>query len=309
MTFALARAGGRRAWRDEARATLALAWPIILTNLLQIGADHDRRRDDGPARAGRARRGRARRQPLLRLSCIAGIGLRHRGLADDRARARRAAATRCATCGAPSGRACGAAIAISIPVWAILWFAEPILLALGQEPDWRCGAGRYMLDAAVGLPAVPRLHRAAQLHRRRGAAALGALGRRHRLRRQRARRLVPDLRQARIPAPRAGRRRHRDDVLVHRDVRRAGRSWSYVDRKFRRYHLFGRFWRADWARFRQLWALGLPIAATLVFEVSIFNAAVFLMGLIGTDRARRPFDRDPDRLASPSWCRSASARR
>jgi len=55
----------------------------------------------------------------------------------------------------------------------------------------------------------------------------------------------------------------------------------YVDRKLRRYHLLGRFWRADWARFRQLWALGLPIAATLIFEVSIFNAAVFLMGLIG----------------------------
>ncbi len=52
------------------------------------------------------------------------------------------------------------------------------------------------------------------------------------------------------------------------------------DRKFRRYRLFGRFWRADWPRFRQLWRLGLPIAATLVFEVTIFNAAVFLMGLI-----------------------------
>ncbi len=45
--------------------------------------------------------------------------------------------------------------------------------------------------------------------------------------------------------------------------------------------IFGRFWRPDWQRFRQLWALGLPIAATLVFEVSIFNAAVILMGLIG----------------------------
>jgi MATE family multidrug resistance protein len=55
------------------------------------------------------------------------------------------------------------------------------------------------------------------------------------------------------------------------------------DRKFRRFHIFGRFWRADWPRFRQLWRLGLPIAATLVFEVTIFNAAVFLMGLISAD--------------------------
>ena len=54
-----------------------------------------------------------------------------------------------------------------------------------------------------------------------------------------------------------------------------------TDRKFRRYHLFGRFWRADWPRFRELWHLGLPIGATLVFEVAVFNGATFLMGLIG----------------------------
>ena len=55
-----------------------------------------------------------------------------------------------------------------------------------------------------------------------------------------------------------------------------------VDRRFARYRLFGRFWRADWPRFRHILRLGLPIGATLAFEVTIFNAAVFLMGLIGT---------------------------
>lgn len=54
-----------------------------------------------------------------------------------------------------------------------------------------------------------------------------------------------------------------------------------LDRRFRRYHLFGRFWRADWNRFRTVWRVGLPIAVTLGFEVTVFNAAVFLMGLIG----------------------------
>ncbi len=53
-----------------------------------------------------------------------------------------------------------------------------------------------------------------------------------------------------------------------------------MDRRFRRYRLFGRFWRPDWGRFRSLWRLGLPMAATLTFEVSIFNAAAFAMGLI-----------------------------
>ncbi|MGH8431418.1 MAG: MATE family efflux transporter, partial [Solimonas sp.] len=57
----------------------------------------------------------------------------------------------------------------------------------------------------------------------------------------------------------------------------------YADRKFRRYHLLGRFWRSDWPRFAELWHLGLPIGATLVFEVAVFNASTFLMGLIGAD--------------------------
>ncbi len=56
-----------------------------------------------------------------------------------------------------------------------------------------------------------------------------------------------------------------------------------LDRRFRRYHLFGRFWRPDWKRFREIWRIGLPIALTLGFEVTIFNAAVFLMGIIGAD--------------------------
>lgn len=56
-----------------------------------------------------------------------------------------------------------------------------------------------------------------------------------------------------------------------------------LDRRFRRYRLFGRFWVADWPRFATVWRIGLPIAITLGLEVTVFNAAVFLMGLI--DRA------------------------
>ena len=52
------------------------------------------------------------------------------------------------------------------------------------------------------------------------------------------------------------------------------------DRQFRRFHLFGRLWRADWPRYRRLWALGLPIGLAMGFEGGIFSAAAFLMGLI-----------------------------
>ncbi len=52
-------------------------------------------------------------------------------------------------------------------------------------------------------------------------------------------------------------------------------------RRFRRYRLFGRFWRPDWPRLIELWRIGLPMALTFVFETSIFYAAVLMMGRIG----------------------------
>jgi MATE family multidrug resistance protein len=54
-----------------------------------------------------------------------------------------------------------------------------------------------------------------------------------------------------------------------------------TDRQFRRFHLFGRFWRADWPRFRQLFRLGGPIGLTMGFEGGVFSAAAYLMGLFG----------------------------
>jgi MATE family multidrug resistance protein len=55
--------------------------------------------------------------------------------------------------------------------------------------------------------------------------------------------------------------------------------WS---RRFRRYHLLGRFWRPDWERFVEIWRLGLPIAIAIVMEIGLFAGAGFLMGWIGT---------------------------
>jgi MATE family multidrug resistance protein len=53
------------------------------------------------------------------------------------------------------------------------------------------------------------------------------------------------------------------------------------DRRLRRMHIFGRWWRPEWSRMRQIVALGLPIALTLMAEGGLFSSAAFLMGLIG----------------------------
>lgn len=54
-----------------------------------------------------------------------------------------------------------------------------------------------------------------------------------------------------------------------------------LDRRLHRYHVFGRLWAPDWARFRQIVRIGTPIALTITAEAGIFGTAAFLMGRFG----------------------------
>ncbi|MFN5779662.1 MAG: MATE family efflux transporter [Novosphingobium sp.] len=53
------------------------------------------------------------------------------------------------------------------------------------------------------------------------------------------------------------------------------------DRRLRRYHLFGRWWRAEWQRFRDVARIGTPISLIILAEGGLFSSAAFLMGRIG----------------------------
>ncbi|MDK4805862.1 MAG: MATE family efflux transporter [Novosphingobium aromaticivorans] len=53
------------------------------------------------------------------------------------------------------------------------------------------------------------------------------------------------------------------------------------DRRMHRYRLLGRWWRPEWARFADVWRIGLPIFATIVAEAGLFNGAALLIGRIG----------------------------
>ena len=53
------------------------------------------------------------------------------------------------------------------------------------------------------------------------------------------------------------------------------------DRRLRRYRIFGRWWRTEWARMADLLRIGLPIALIILAEGGLFSSAAFLMGLIG----------------------------
>ena len=60
---------------------------------------------------------------------------------------------------------------------------------------------------------------------------------------------------------------------------------AYVQsvRRYRRYHVFARFWRPDWQRFREIFRLGAPIGLQSMAEVGLFAAAAMMMGRLGTD--------------------------
>lgn len=53
------------------------------------------------------------------------------------------------------------------------------------------------------------------------------------------------------------------------------------DRRLRRYHIFGRWWRPEWQRLRQILLIGTPIALTVLAEAGLFSGAALLMGRIG----------------------------
>ena len=54
-----------------------------------------------------------------------------------------------------------------------------------------------------------------------------------------------------------------------------------ADRRLRRFRLFGRWWRTEWSRFREIVRIGAPIMCTWFFESALFGGAAILMGLIG----------------------------
>ena len=162
-----------------------------------------------------------------------------------------------------------------------LWFSEPILLAIGQKPEVAALAQDYLRIAGFGLlPVLCGLTLNSYL------AAM-----------ERAQ-VVLWITLAGLPvnvflnwvlifgnlgAPELG---VRGAAIASVSVQAlqlvllvAYAGWLPAARK---YHLFQRFWRADWAEFRAVFWLGLPIGLTMVAEGGLFVGSNVMMGWIGT---------------------------
>lgn len=264
-------------WRVELRATLALAWPLILSNLTMaaiqatdvvlmgwLGAR--------PLAAAALGINLTFAFSLICLGIITAsspmmataLGARLRSVHDVRRTFRQSFWMVATLVG---------------PLWLILWNAEPIIQLLGQEPALAKDAAIFLRGymwcllpfllfqamrnfvaalerpgwvLAISMGAIPlnALLGYGLIFGRFGFPAWGLFGGGI------ASSIVWALQALLLAA-----------VIV-------------TDRQFRRFHLFGRLWRPDWARYAKLWQIGLPIGLAMGFEGGVFSAAAYLMGLI-----------------------------
>ncbi|TIT20326.1 MAG: MATE family efflux transporter [Mesorhizobium sp.] len=264
-------------WRREIRAMLALAWPMVLTNLGQTAmtaTDVMMMGRLGPDTLASGALG----ANLYFMPLIFGLGLMLATspmMATELGRRRHSVRDLRRTV----RQGLWLAILICLPIWILLWHGEAVLLAMGQEPALAHQAGIYLrwLEWAV-LPFFGYivLRSFISALERPGWALIivfvavacnaffnwlfmfGNLG----------------IQSMGIAG--SGLATTLSSTLMFAGMA----AVVMLEKKFRRYRLFGRFWRADWPRFKGLLRLGLPIAGLLAFEVTIFNAAAFLMGLI-----------------------------
>jgi MATE family multidrug resistance protein len=71
-------------------------------------------------------------------------------------------------------------------------------------------------------------------------------------------------------------------TLINTAMCVAGFWIAYTQRPFKKFRVLNRFWRADWKLLWRLVTIGAPISATFLMEYGLFASAAILMGWIGT---------------------------
>lgn len=172
-------------------------------------------------------------------------------------------------------------IAFAVLLLPALWHSGPILLALGQAPEVARLAQDYLRIEGIGLIAV-----LCQLTLNSYLAAMERT------------QVVLWITLAGLPlvialnwvlifgnlgAPELGVRGAAIAAVIVQFAQLlamvAYAAWLPAARK---YHLFQRFWRPDWAAMRQVFVLGMPIGLTMVAEGGLFVGSNVMMGWIGT---------------------------
>ena len=266
------------AWRENFVATLQLAWPMILTNLAQtamIVTDVVFIGRLGPQALAASSLAVNVYHTFTffafgLVSAIAPMVAREKGARRHEVREIRRIVR----------QGLWTVVAVSIPSILLLWHGDSFLTAIGQEPALSAEAGVYLRALVWALPpflgyVVLRFFISA-LERPQwafviaiGGILLNALGN-----------WLLIFGNWGFPA--LGIVGSGLASAIATTLMFIGMAMVVTfNRHFRRYHVLGRFWQADWSRFKAIWRLGLPIGLIIAFETSVFNAAAFLMGWLG----------------------------
>lgn len=268
----------RLAWRRELRALIALSWPLALSNLAQVAMGTTDVMMMGSLGAGTLAAG-ALGTSLYFAAMIFGIGLLS-AATPMIARELGSASADISNVGKIVQQGFWSAACLAIPCWAVLWWSTPLLIAMGQDATLSAVAGTYVhaLQWAL-LPSWCYLVlRSFVSALERPACALAVS----------------------IIAVLVNAVANWCLMLGHCGCRPLGIAGSGLatllssvlmfaalslvvcwSQHFRPYRLFARVWRPNSTLLKAFWRLGLPMAAALTFEVTMFNAAVILMGLVG----------------------------
>ena len=174
-----------------------------------------------------------------------------------------------------------ASIIYSVLSLPLFFWAEPILLALGQEPDVAAKAAQYLF--VVGFALFPALlfqvlrslvsatgHARVVLWVSMLTLVVNAV-------------VAYGLVLGGFGMPQLGIRGAAIATFV-------GQAFGFLylvayigrDAMLARYALFVRFWKPDWQALREVVLLGLPIGISVLAEVSMFTVSSVLMGQFGT---------------------------
>ncbi len=264
-------------WRAEVAATLSLGWPMILTNLAQVAMgtiDTVMMGWLGPRELAAG----TLAFNLFLAAWVLGIGLAS-AVAPLLAQCLGRRLRVLSQCRRVVAHGAWVVLIYVLGCWLVLWQADRLLIAMGQDVHLSVLAGQYMhalqwsllpalwvivLRSFIAALERPRagmviswlavgLHvfsNWALMFGNLGAQPLGMVG--------------------------AG----VSSTLSFLFMLVAMLAFIGWDRRFRRFHLLGALWGFDWQYIRDLLRVGIPMALAMGFEVTGFNVAALMMGLI-----------------------------
>lgn len=168
-----------------------------------------------------------------------------------------------------------------VPVWGILLFIEPILVAFGQEPKLAELAGLYMfylqwtmlpallIMAVRGFLTVMEKTQVVLLATIAGAIVNAILD--YLL-------IFGEFGFPRLELVGAG----IASVFSATTTCVFLFAYALLHPRLKRYYILGRIWRSDWPVFFQIVRMGTPIALTIIAEGSLFTASAIMIGWLGT---------------------------